>query len=179
MTLLPTEAPPPTVPSRIISKLALYTPARELVDAYLWEIAKGYGVPWEPETVVEGETPSVMNRNDQATRSNDKDDDEGGGSGSGSDDEGGGGGGGDGVGEKKEAIAIEVDKDGKGDKDVKGRMNWIPTPPSALDKDQTSGTPGLSNPPPAEVGGPQQGGGKKKTEEEALAERFERLKNLR
>jgi vacuolar protein sorting-associated protein IST1 len=31
----------------------LYTPARELVDAYLYEIAKGYGVDWIPDPPAE------------------------------------------------------------------------------------------------------------------------------
>ncbi|WVQ79483.1 hypothetical protein IAT38_001582 [Cryptococcus sp. DSM 104549] len=48
LSLLPTQPAPPTVPPRILSKLALYTPSRELVDAYLGEIARGYGVDWAP-----------------------------------------------------------------------------------------------------------------------------------
>ena len=31
-----------------MKKLALSTPSPELVDAYLFEIAKGYGVSWSP-----------------------------------------------------------------------------------------------------------------------------------
>ena len=31
-----------------MKKLALSTPSPELVDAYLFEIAKGYGVNWSP-----------------------------------------------------------------------------------------------------------------------------------
>lgn len=42
-----TDPPPASVPPRILSKLALYTPPKELVDAYLGEIAKSYGVPFE------------------------------------------------------------------------------------------------------------------------------------
>ncbi|KAH8099721.1 DUF292-domain-containing protein [Cristinia sonorae] len=41
------------VPARVSSKLVVETPPNELVDAYLREIAKGYGVPWterEPES---------------------------------------------------------------------------------------------------------------------------------
>lgn len=37
------------MPARVRSKLALYTPERELVDAYLYEIARGYNVDWTPE----------------------------------------------------------------------------------------------------------------------------------
>lgn len=33
-----------------MKKLALSTPSSELVDAYLFEIAKGYGVNWSPPT---------------------------------------------------------------------------------------------------------------------------------
>lgn len=33
-----------------MKKLALSTPSPELVDAYLFEIAKGYGVSWSPPT---------------------------------------------------------------------------------------------------------------------------------
>lgn len=34
-------------------KLALSTPSPELVDAYLFEIAKGYGVSWSPPESVD------------------------------------------------------------------------------------------------------------------------------
>ncbi len=37
---------PPRVPPRILSKLAVYVPPVELVDAYLEEIARGYNVQW-------------------------------------------------------------------------------------------------------------------------------------
>ncbi|EJU02823.1 DUF292-domain-containing protein, partial [Dacryopinax primogenitus] len=36
------------VPARVTSKLGLGMPPRELVDAYLGEIAKGYGLNWTP-----------------------------------------------------------------------------------------------------------------------------------
>lgn len=49
LSLQSTEPAPPSVPARIRSKLAVYTPERELVDAYLYEIAKGYNVDWRPE----------------------------------------------------------------------------------------------------------------------------------
>jgi hypothetical protein len=41
---------PPCVPPRILSKLAVYVPPIELVDAYLEEIAKGYNVDWKAPT---------------------------------------------------------------------------------------------------------------------------------
>ena len=36
------------------NKLTVATPSRELVDAYLGEIAKGYGVDWTPPGVSKG-----------------------------------------------------------------------------------------------------------------------------
>nr|ODN91283.1 hypothetical protein L203_01488 [Cryptococcus depauperatus CBS 7841] len=50
LTLLPSDPPPASVPPRVSAKLTLYTPSKELVDAYLWEIAKGYGIDWAPES---------------------------------------------------------------------------------------------------------------------------------
>lgn len=35
-------------PAKVMKKLVLSTPSPELVDAYLFEIAKGYGVGWSP-----------------------------------------------------------------------------------------------------------------------------------
>lgn len=34
------------VPPRIVSKVAIYVPPKELVDAYLEEISRGYGLAW-------------------------------------------------------------------------------------------------------------------------------------
>lgn len=48
-----TDPPPASVPPRILSKLALYTPPQELVNAYLGEIAKSYGVPYESARLIE------------------------------------------------------------------------------------------------------------------------------
>jgi vacuolar protein sorting-associated protein IST1 len=48
-----TDPPPASVPPRILSKLALYIPPKELVDAYLGEIAKSYGVPFEVAQPIE------------------------------------------------------------------------------------------------------------------------------
>ena len=36
------------IPGKVTKKLVLSTPSPELVDAYLFEIAKGYGVSWSP-----------------------------------------------------------------------------------------------------------------------------------
>lgn len=48
-----TDPPPASVPPRVLSKLALYIPPQELVDAYLGEIAKSYGVPYESAQPIE------------------------------------------------------------------------------------------------------------------------------
>ncbi|GMK54921.1 hypothetical protein CspeluHIS016_0115070 [Cutaneotrichosporon spelunceum] len=48
LSLQPSDPPPASVPPRILSKLATYTPPPELVDAYLSEIARGYGVAYDP-----------------------------------------------------------------------------------------------------------------------------------
>jgi vacuolar protein sorting-associated protein IST1 len=57
LTLLPNELPPPTVPARVVSKLALFTPSKDLVDAYLGEIARGYNVDWLPESTLSDSNP--------------------------------------------------------------------------------------------------------------------------
>lgn len=44
LSLQPSDPPPDSVPPRILSKLAVYRPPADLVDAYLGEIARGYGV---------------------------------------------------------------------------------------------------------------------------------------
>lgn len=82
-----TDPPPASVPPRILSKLALYTPPKELVDAYLGEIAKSYGVPFEASRPIE-----PMDEEDKAKG-----------------DEGNGGGDGPGEGqEKEEAKVLEM-----------------------------------------------------------------------
>jgi hypothetical protein len=43
------------IPGKVMKKLVLSTPPPELVDAYLFEIAKGYGVSWTPPTPLEKE----------------------------------------------------------------------------------------------------------------------------
>ncbi|BEJ11533.1 hypothetical protein CspHIS471_0109550 [Cutaneotrichosporon sp. HIS471] len=48
LSLQPSDPPPASVPPRILSKLAIYTPPSELVDAYLSEIARSYGVAYAP-----------------------------------------------------------------------------------------------------------------------------------
>lgn len=48
LSLQQSDPPPASVPPRILSKLAVYRPPAELVDAYLQEIARGYGVSYMP-----------------------------------------------------------------------------------------------------------------------------------
>jgi vacuolar protein sorting-associated protein IST1 len=43
------------IPGKVMKKLVLSTPSPELVDAYLFEIAKGYGVNWTPPKTLEKE----------------------------------------------------------------------------------------------------------------------------
>ncbi|WVQ75287.1 hypothetical protein IAR50_004901 [Cryptococcus sp. DSM 104548] len=75
LSLLPTEPPPDTVPARIASKLALYQPSAELVDMYLWEIAKGYKVDWVPESIASGSGEEVQG--DEAAGEDGEDENEG------------------------------------------------------------------------------------------------------
>lgn len=46
--IIPHDVPVSTLCSQVTNKLTVATPPRELVDAYLGEIAKGYGVDWSP-----------------------------------------------------------------------------------------------------------------------------------
>jgi vacuolar protein sorting-associated protein IST1 len=51
---------PPVVPPRIVSKVAIYVPPKELVDAYLEEISRGYGLAWRaPVSLSEGKTDAA------------------------------------------------------------------------------------------------------------------------
>lgn len=60
-----TDPPPASVPPRILSKLALYVPPKELVDAYLGEIAKSYGVPYESAHPIEALEDDTKTGDDQ------------------------------------------------------------------------------------------------------------------
>jgi vacuolar protein sorting-associated protein IST1 len=42
---------PPCVPTRVSSKLAIYVPPADLVDMYLQEIARGYGINWTSDRI--------------------------------------------------------------------------------------------------------------------------------
>lgn len=65
-----TYPPPASVPPRVLSKLALYTPPKELVDLYLGEIAKSYGVPFEAsrpmDPLEEGKTDTKGDEDDSS-----------------------------------------------------------------------------------------------------------------
>lgn len=51
---------PPVVPPRIVSKVAIYVPPKELVDAYLEEISRGYGLAWRaPVSLNEAKADAV------------------------------------------------------------------------------------------------------------------------
>lgn len=147
-----TDPPPESVPARIVSKLALYSPGQELVDAYLYEIARGYGVAWAPDPGPgDIQADEGKEGDDVADVVDDK--------------KGDGDGGGPGEGQQKEPVAVLETS-----KDTGLSMPRAPTYPAGQEKDAWSG--GEAGVPPIE-------GGKKLTEEEELAKRFERLKNLR
>ncbi|WWC73411.1 uncharacterized protein I206_107378 [Kwoniella pini CBS 10737] len=134
--------PPPSVPSRITSKLKVFVPSKELVDAYLLEIARGYGVDWAPELTEEEEGIEPLKRDlpdDDQNEANNKDES------AGSDDD-------EGDGDKIE----KLDKEKQKEKDKSPKKNSPEKKSSPL--------------PPVP---------KKLSAEEELAQRFERLKNLR
>ncbi|KAL7424821.1 Vacuolar protein sorting-associated protein ist1 [Cryptotrichosporon argae] len=148
---IPPEPAPPTVPARILSKLALFTPAPELVDAYLAEIARGYGVAY-----VGGAAPASLELDVAA-------DQDGGGK-----DAGGKGGdarGGPGDGQEKVYAAREpaLAVPAEADKAAPGRTSPAPLPlvPPATASSTASPAP------------------RKSDEDAELARRFERLKNLK
>lgn len=110
------DPPPEGVPPRVVSKLALYTPARELVDAYLYEIARGYGVNWMPD-------PGPGEKQEDPAANGDEADD-------------GGEEGGPGEGQQKEpAAALETAKD------TGPVMPGVPTHSAGPEKDFTSTGP--------------------------------------
>ncbi|WWD20036.1 hypothetical protein CI109_104509 [Kwoniella shandongensis] len=136
LALLTTDPPPESVPPRIVSKLSLYTPTKDLVDAYLGEIARGYGVKWSPEPT----TSADEGKEDEGELEPLKKDDDVDGSGG----EDGG---------NKEAAGKKDADEGKAKKELPVKAATAPAPPPAEEK--------------------------KLTAEEELAQRFERLKNLR
>jgi vacuolar protein sorting-associated protein IST1 len=147
-------APPEQVPARIRSKLALYIPERELVDAYLYEIAKGYGVDWTPEPPKsESYNPPQADETESNGKTDGDDDDEPGG----------------GVKERvKEALAVPVGgKEKEGDHGGGARSGTSPQDKGDVPDAWAKGAPVVAPAPT-----------KKLTPEEELAQRFERLKKL-
>ncbi|WWC95280.1 hypothetical protein V866_002139 [Kwoniella sp. B9012] len=138
----PDPTSPPGVPARVLSKLKVFVPSKELVDAYLSEIAKGYGVNWAPESTAqdEEEDEGIEPLRRKEVVDDDKGDED------------------DGVGGDKED---EKESKSQSQSPKKKELSTSPEKKSA-----GSSSP---QPPPA----------KKLTEEEELAQRFERLKNLR
>ncbi|KAJ9119683.1 hypothetical protein QFC22_003393 [Naganishia vaughanmartiniae] len=64
---------PPVVPPRIVSKVSLYVPPQPLVDAYLEEIARGYGLAWRapsaasPVEEVKGSTDDAAGKDGEGS----------------------------------------------------------------------------------------------------------------
>ena len=56
---------PPVVPARIVSKVAIYVPPQELVNAYLEEIAKGYGLAWKAPVSLNAESKETAEDDDE------------------------------------------------------------------------------------------------------------------
>ena len=161
LALQPSEPAPTSVPERIRFKLALYTPGRELVDAYLYEIARGYNVDWTPEPPADKETE----QNAPATSDGASGDDEPGG----------------GVGERiKEAMGEageESDKVAEEERKEPAGEGKTAEYPVDTGKDAWADSAPLGAAPSG--GAKATAGTKKLTPEEELALRFERLKNLR
>lgn len=155
----PSDPPPASVPPRVLSKLALYIPPKELVDLYLGEIAKSYGAPFEVAQPME-------KLEDEDDKGEVKGGDEGG----------------DGPGEGQErelnkesepSVAVATSESTK-------KASEEPRGVSKPDGETTSGSAGLPDLPsttPAATAAPAPV--KKVNEDDELAKRFERLKNLR
>ncbi|RSH87676.1 uncharacterized protein EHS24_000190 [Apiotrichum porosum] len=152
LSLQPSDPPPAVVPQRIVSKLVLYTPPAALVDAYLGEIARGYGVSYLPP-LEDGVADAALEP--------EKDD---GGEGS--------GGSGDGEGSGSGAAGGDDDDDDVGGvkEPAKAVAIAIPIP------DEKSPSVRAPVPSPRTTGPTVV---KKHTEDDDLAARFERLKNLK
>jgi vacuolar protein sorting-associated protein IST1 len=71
---------PPCVPPRVLSKLAIYVPPPELVDMYLQEIARGYGINWTSDRLkqdeVEEEEASATDSAEGVAKAADKDEED-------------------------------------------------------------------------------------------------------
>ena len=170
----PSDPPPASVPPRILSKLAIFTPAQALVDGYLYEIAKSYGVSWKPdEPVTEPFDPPdalIAGLNDEAGKVGDEGEKPNGKKE-------------DGESDKKKAVDDKggnEDEDGSEGEGGGSREPAIPAPTAKA----TTPTP----PPYSAAQGPEKESStantakpstKKVDEDDDLARRFERLKNLK
>lgn len=144
----PSDPPPASVPPRVLSKLALYVPPQQLVDAYLGEIARSYGAPFE--------AAQPMDKLDDETPAEDEGDDEDGGA--------------DGPGEGQEkASASKVSTQDKDQAESSSKEQTNNKKDS--EGETTSVMPEM--PTAAELAP------RKLTADEELAQRFERLKNLK
>ncbi|WVQ96400.1 hypothetical protein IAU59_003505 [Kwoniella sp. CBS 9459] len=166
LSLQQSDPPPASVPARVLSKLALFTPSKELVDAYLGEIARGYGVNWVPEIDSAAKEAEVEDEGEAGLEplKRDSNDHDAGGDSDAEDGEGGGDEKAAGEqGTKKiidgEATGSSTGQDTQKKKEVKEKS------PAKQPTSTTAAAPVV----PA----------KKLTEEEELAQRFEKLKNLR
>ena len=144
----PSDPPPASVPPRVLSKLALYVPPQQLVDAYLGEIARSYGAPFQ--------AAQPMDKLDDESPAEDKGDDE--------DDRADGPGEGQ---EKEPALKVPTQDKDKPESSSKEQVE--------NKKDNESGsTSVMPEVPTATEPAP-----RKLTADEELAQRFERLKNLK
>ncbi|WVF68878.1 hypothetical protein IAT40_003651 [Kwoniella sp. CBS 6097] len=164
LSLQQSDPPPAIVPARILSKLALFTPSKELVDAYLGEIARGYGVNWAPESdsasaEAEADGLEPLKRVDSNDKENGND--------HGHD--------GEGDGDEKEG------DNEAGDKRMKDGGSAIGAGAGAGDKSEKKDKKDTTSPvkPATSTTSQPPAPAKKLTEEEELAQRFEKLKNLR
>lgn len=158
LSLQSTEPAPPTVPARIRSKLAIYTPERELVDAYLYEIAKGYNVDWRPEPpadAVDGTSAAAPGEGDD-----------------GAGDDGPGGGLGETTKPQAEPVAVAARSDSP--TKAAGALQDV-TASGGVDAGSGGKNGGEGEKAAAPVSAP---AAKKLSPEEELAARFERLKRL-
>ncbi|KAL2208814.1 DUF292-domain-containing protein [Sarocladium strictum] len=67
------------VNEKVVKKLSVEPPKKELVQGYLEEIAKAYGVDWPRRTQPASPPPDLLDDDDEATNGNDNDDDPSGG----------------------------------------------------------------------------------------------------
>ncbi|WWC93103.1 uncharacterized protein L201_008069 [Kwoniella dendrophila CBS 6074] len=148
-----TNAPPTSVPTRILSKLKVFVPSKELVDAYLMEIANGYGVNWVPEETITKIKDDGDNEDEiEPLKRNEVD------------------------GEDKKS---KDDHNDDNDDHDNGKGDIKKDKEKKEEKDQITKKKEASPENNIKVSSPQPPQPKKLSEEEELAQRFERLKNLK